>query len=128
MMTSTDQESFTETLGKVADVTREALQSQFRIGTEFAQLAQNALQKGSDPVEAGRSYLNSAWREAGNYWQAVADLNIKYATELIKIGNQAVGLVVSEVSSAIGRSRSEGADAETETASAAPRTSRQKQS
>jgi len=104
-MATTEQEPLAEALGKVADVTRDALDSQLRIGTEVAELAQRALEKGSDPVEVGRSYLSSAWREAGNYWQAVADLNIQYATQLIKVGSQAVGSVVSEVNTAIEHSR-----------------------
>jgi len=104
-MATTEQEPLAEALGKVADVTRDALDSQLRIGSEVAELAQRALEKGSDPVEVGRSYLSSAWREAGNYWQAVADLNIQYATQLIKVGSQAVGSVVSEVNTAIDHSR-----------------------
>ncbi len=95
-----------DTIGKVVDVTREAFEAQVRLGADYADLAQLALKEGSNPIDAGSAYLASAWREAGNYWQAVADLNLQYATQVLKIGSHAAGLVIADVDAAIKKSRS----------------------
>jgi hypothetical protein len=110
-MTTTTEAPF-ESISKAVDVAREAFESQLRLSADFAELAQSATKEGSDPIEAGRVYFASAWREAGNYWQAVADLNLRYATAVVKIGAHAGELVIADVDAAIKRSRSEKSEKE----------------
>jgi hypothetical protein len=99
------------TIGKGADLTREAVESQIRLGGEFADVAANAIKDSGNAFETGRAYADAVWREAGNYWQAVTDLNLRYANELLKIGASAGDHVLAAVDSALksGRSASDGA-------------------
>jgi hypothetical protein len=99
------------TIGKGADLTREAVESQFRLGGEFADVAANAIKDSGNAFETSRAYADAVWREAGNYWQAVTDLNLRYANELLKIGASAGDHVLAAVDSALksGRSASDGA-------------------
>jgi hypothetical protein len=103
-----------ETLEKVVDLTREAFESQIRLGADFADVAQHALKEGNDPIDAGRTYLESAWREAANYWQAVADLNVRYATHVVRIGTHAVGRVLADVDAAVTKRHTAETDKPTE--------------
>jgi len=96
-----------ETISKVADLTREAIESQTRLSGEFADLVGNAMKDSESAFETGRAYVESVWREAGNYWQAVTDLNFRYATELMKIGTRVGDQVLAAVDSAISRGRSD---------------------
>ncbi len=95
-----------ESISKVADLAREAVESQFRLGGELADAAGNAIKDSGDAFETSRAYVEAVWREAGNYWQAVTDLNLQYTNELIKIGTRAGDQVLAAVDSAIKRSRS----------------------
>ncbi len=119
-MSAATQNPF-DAMGKLADVTREAFEAQARVGEDFADLAQHAVKEGSDPIEAGRAYFDSVWREAGNYWQAVADLNLQYATQMVKIGSRAAGAVIADVGAALKKSQSSKAAAPTK---ASPRPAR----
>ncbi|MDH6244433.1 hypothetical protein [Mycobacterium sp. OTB74] len=97
-----------ETLGKGADLTREVIESQFRLGGQFADMAGNAIKDSGSAFEAGRAYVDAVWREAGNYWQAVTDLNLRYANELLKIGASAADQVLAAVDTALKGRRSAG--------------------
>ena len=90
-----------ETVSKVADLTREAIESQTRLSGEFADLVGDAVKDSEAAFETGRAYVESVWREAANYWQAVTDLNFRYAAELMKIATRAGDQVLAAVDSAI---------------------------
>jgi hypothetical protein len=92
-----------ETVSKVADLTREAIESQSRLSGEFADLVGDAVKDSEAAFETGRAYAESVWREAANYWQAVTDLNFRYAAELVKIATRAGDEVLTAVDSAIKR-------------------------
>ena len=94
-----------ETISKAADLTREAIESQSRLSGEFADLVGDAMKDSQTAFETSRAYVESVWREAGNYWQAITDLNFRYATELVKIGTRAGDQVIAAVDSAISRGR-----------------------
>jgi hypothetical protein len=93
-----------ETVSKVADLTREAIESQTRLSGEFADLVGDAVKDSEAAFETGRAYVESVWREATNYWQAVTDLNFRYAAELVKIATRAGDEVLTAVDAAIKRS------------------------
>ena len=93
-----------ETVSKVADLTREAIESQTRLSGEFADLVGDAVKDSEAAFETGRAYVESVWREAANYWQAVTDLNFRYAAELMKIATRAGDQVLAAVDSAIKQS------------------------
>ena len=92
-----------ETVSKVADLTREAIESQTRLSGEFADLVGDAVKDSEAAFETSRAYMESVWREAANYWQAVTDLNFRYAAELVKIATRAGDEVLTAVDSAIKR-------------------------
>lgn len=94
-----------ETVSKVADLTREAIESQTRLSGEFADLVGDAVKDSEAAFDTGRAYVESVWREAANYWQAVTDLNFRYAAELVKIATRAGDEVLTAVDSAIKRAR-----------------------
>jgi hypothetical protein len=93
-----------ETVSKVADLTRETIKSQTRLSGEFADLVGDAVKDSEAAFETGRAYVESVWREAANYWQAVTDLNFRYAAELVKIATRAGDQVLAAVDSAIKQS------------------------
>jgi hypothetical protein len=93
-------------ISKGADLTREAIESQFRLGGEVADVVGNAIRDSGNAFETSRIYVDAVWREAGNYWQAVTDLNLRYANELLKIGASAGDHVLAAVDSALKRSAS----------------------
>jgi hypothetical protein len=93
-----------ETVSKVADLTREAIEAQTRLSGEFADLVGDAVKDSEAAFDAGRAYVESVWREATNYWQAVTDLNFRYAAELMKIATRAGDQVLAAVDSAIKQS------------------------
>jgi hypothetical protein len=92
-----------ETVSKVADLTREAIESQTRLSGEFADLVGDAVKDSEAAFDTGRAYVESVWREAANYWQAVTDLNFRYAAELVKIATRAGDEVLTAVDSALKR-------------------------
>ena len=92
-----------ETVSKVADLTREAIESQTRLSGEFADLVGDAVKDSEAAFDTGRAYVESVWREAANYWQDVTDLNFRYAAELVKIATRAGDEVLTAVDSAIKR-------------------------
>jgi hypothetical protein len=100
-----------ESISKGADLTREAIESQFRLGGEFADVVGNAMKDSGNAFETSRVYVDAVWREAGNYWQAVTDLNLRYANELLRIGASAGDHVLAAVDSALksGRAASDAA-------------------
>lgn len=97
-----------ESISKGADLTREAIESQFRLGSEFADVVGNTIKDSGNSFETSRVYVDAVWREAGNYWQAVTDLNLRYANELLKIGASAGDHVLAAVDSALKSGRSAG--------------------
>jgi hypothetical protein len=98
-------------VSKGADLTREAIESQFRLGSEFADVVGNAIKDSGNAFETSRIYVDAVWREAGNYWQAVTDLNLRYANELLKLGASAGDHVLAAVDSALKSSRSDSGEA-----------------
>lgn len=90
-----------ESNNKGADLSREAIESQVRLGSEFANVVVNAIKDSGNAFETSRIYADAVWREAGNYWQAVTDLNLRYANELLKIGASAGDHVLAALDSAL---------------------------
>src|SRR6478672_3570871 len=96
----------TDSISKGADLTREAIEAQARLGGEFADAVGNAMKDSGNAFEASRAYADAVWREAGNYWQAVNALNVRYASELLKIGASTGDQVLAAVDSALKSGRS----------------------
>jgi hypothetical protein len=96
----------TDSISKGADLTREAIESQVRLGGEFADAVGNVMNDSGNAFEASRAYADAVWREAGNYWQAVNELNLRYANELLKIGASTGDQVLAAVDSALKSGRS----------------------
>ena len=99
--TSTRAAKASESISTGADLTREAIESQVRLGGEFADVVGNAIKDSGNVFETSRAYADAVWREATNYWEAVTDLNLRYANELLKIGTTAGDHVVAAVDSAL---------------------------
>jgi hypothetical protein len=96
----------TDSISKGADLTREAIEAQARLGGEFADAVGNAMKDSGNAFEASRAYADAVWREAGNYWQAVNELNVRYASELLKIGASTGDQVLAAVDTALKSGRS----------------------
>src|ERR1700709_2665856 len=82
-----------------ADLAREAIESQARLGGEFADAMGDAMKDSGNAYETRRAYAEAVGREAHKYWQAVTDLNIRYANELLKIGAASGEQVLAAVES-----------------------------
>ena len=96
----------TDSISKGADLTREAIETQARLGGEFADAVGNAMKDSGNAFETSRAYADAVWREAGNYWQAVNELNVRYANELLKIGASTGDQVLAAVDTALKSGRS----------------------
>ncbi|NNM47184.1 hypothetical protein [Knoellia koreensis] len=93
-----------ETLARITELARRALQSQTDLAKQSFELGRATLSGDVDRTTTSRAYLDAAAREGARYWQEVGALGIDYATELMALGTRSAARVLSETRTA-GRSR-----------------------
>jgi len=98
----------TPALTRLSNLTREAVETQARLGREYAELTRSTWSNENDRVSAGQAYLDSVRRESERYWRAWSELGLGYAEEVVKLGTRAGAAVVRDVRSAVKGSVPEG--------------------
>lgn len=89
---------------RLAGLIREAVETQARLGREYAELVRATATTDSDRIAVGRAYFTSVRRESERYWRGFSDLGLGYAEDVVAL-NSRVGLaVVDDVRSALRKS------------------------
>ena len=89
-----------ETLARITELARQALQGQANLAKQSLELGRAALAGDVDRSTTGRAYLDAVSREGARYWQEVGALALDYATELMALGTRTAGRVLSETRAA----------------------------
>jgi len=84
----------------MAELTREALETQARLTTEYVTLARTILSGDSDRVAAGRAFLESVQRAAETYLSRVTELSLAFGNDVISLGDKVTRSVLDDVSAA----------------------------
>lgn len=99
-----------ETLARITELARQALQAQSTIARQSIDLGRATLSGDVDRTATGRAYVDAVTRESARYWREVGALGFDYAGELLALGSRAAGRVISESTTAgSGSSSSRGA-------------------
>ncbi|GAB3439598.1 hypothetical protein GCM10027517_13130 [Phycicoccus ginsengisoli] len=94
-----------ETLARITELARAALQAQANLAKQSLELGRATLSGDVDRSSAGRAYLDAVSREGARYWREVGALGLDYAGELMALGTRSAARVVSEASAAGARGR-----------------------
>ncbi|MDU0313999.1 hypothetical protein RKE38_09910 [Phycicoccus sp. M110.8] len=94
-----------ETLSRITELARQALQAQATLAKQSLELGRATLSGDVDRSSAGRAYLDAVSREGARYWREVGALGLDYASELLALGTRSAARVVSEASAAGSRGR-----------------------
>lgn len=96
-----------ETLARITELARQALQSQANLAKQSLELGRATLSGDVDRTTTSRAYLDAVSREGARYWQEVGALGLDYAAELMALGTRSAGRVLSETRSAGAGARTE---------------------
>ena len=94
-----------ETLSRITELARQALQAQATLAKQSLELGRATLSGDVDRSSAGRAYLDAVSREGARYWREVGALGLDYASELLALATRSAARVVSEASAAGSRGR-----------------------
>jgi hypothetical protein len=96
-----------ETLARITELARQALQAQATLAKQSLELGRATLTGDVDRSTTGRAYVDAVSREGMRYWREVGGLGLDYAGELVALGSRAAARVISETSAAgaAGRTR-----------------------
>jgi hypothetical protein len=89
-----------QTLSRLADLARTALQSQASLAKQSVDLTRATLAGDLDRNSAGRAYLEALSREGARYLRAAGELGVDYATDLIALGDRLSTTVLRETTAA----------------------------
>ena len=96
-----------ETLARITELARQALQAQANLAKQSLELGRATLSGDVDRSSAGRAYLDAVSREGARYWREVGALGLDYASEVLALGTRSAARVVSEASAAGSRGRNQ---------------------
>ncbi|WP_406829328.1 hypothetical protein ABEG17_10000 [Pedococcus sp. KACC 23699] len=94
-----------ETLARITELARAALQAQSSLARQSLDLGRATLAGDVDRTATGRAYVDALTRESVRYWREVGTLGLDYAGELLALGSRAAGRVISESTTAGAASR-----------------------
>ncbi|GAB3073471.1 hypothetical protein [Pedococcus soli] len=94
-----------ETLARITELARAALQAQSSLARQSIDLGRATLSGEVDRTATGRAYVDAVTRESARYWREVGALGLDYAGELLALGSRAAGRVISESTTAGAGSR-----------------------
>jgi hypothetical protein len=89
-----------ETLARITELARQALQSQATLAKQSLELGRATLSGDVDRSTTGRAYLDAVSREGARYWREVGSLGLDYASELMALGTRTAARVISDTSAA----------------------------
>jgi hypothetical protein len=93
-----------ETLTRITELARQALQAQASLARQSLELGRATLAGDVDRTTAGRAYLDAVTREGARYWREVGVLGLDYAGELMTLGSRTAARIITDTSSASARS------------------------
>ena len=109
-----------ETLARITELARQALQSQSTLAKQSLELGRAALSGDVDRSTTSKAYLDAMSREGARYWREASALGLDYASELMALGTRSAARIISDASAAGGTRVHRGAGAARNSAPAAP--------
>ena len=88
--TTTAAAAAEQTLARLADLARAAVQTQASLAKQSFDLARGTLSGDLDRTSAGKAYVEAVSREGARYWRAVGELGVDYATDLVALRKECV--------------------------------------
>ena len=89
-----------ETLTRITELARQALQAQASFARQSLELGRATLTGDVDRTTTGRAYLDAVSREGARYWREVGALGLDYAGELMALGSRSAARIISDTSAA----------------------------
>lgn len=97
-----------ETLARVTELARRAIEAQTSVARQSIDLSRAALSSKLDPATAGRAWMEAVGRESAQYWKEVGALGLDVAGQLLTLGTRGVARVMSETQAAVRRGATAG--------------------
>lgn len=94
-----------ETLARVSELARLALQAQANAAKQSIEIGRATLASEVDPQAAGRAWVEAVGREGARYWQDVGALGVEVAGQLLALSTRGMARVLSETQAAVQQSR-----------------------
>ena len=98
----TETNSTDETLARITELARQALQSQSTLAKQSLELGRAALSGDVDRSTTSKAYLDAVSREGARYWREASALGLDYASELMALGTRSAARIISDASAAGG--------------------------
>lgn len=98
----TDPNGTDETLARITELARQALQSQSALAKQSLELGRAALSGDVDRSTTSRAYLDAVTREGARYWREAGALGLDYASELMALGTRSAARIISDATAAGG--------------------------
>jgi hypothetical protein len=98
----TETNSTDETLARITELARQALQSQSTLAKQSLELGRAALSGDVDRSTTSKAYLDAVTREGARYWREAGALGLDYASELMALGTRSAARIISDASTAGG--------------------------
>jgi hypothetical protein len=89
-----------ETLARITELARQALQSQATLAKQSLELGRATLSGDVDRSSTSRAYLDAVSREGARYWREAGALGLDYASELMALGTRSAARIISDASTA----------------------------
>ena len=100
-MTDSDNTSAAdETLARITELARQALQSQASLAKQSLELGRATLSGDVDRSSSSRAYLDAVSREGARYWREAGALGLDYASELMALGTRSAARIISDATTA----------------------------
>jgi hypothetical protein len=89
-----------ETLARITELARQALQAQATFARQSLELGRATLAGDVDRTTTSRAYVDAVTREGARYWREVGALGLDYAGELMALGSRTAARIISDTSAA----------------------------
>ena len=89
-----------ETLARITELARQALQAQASFARQSLELGRATLSGDVDRTTTGRAYIDAVSREGARYWREAGALGLDYAGELLALGSRTAARIISDTSAA----------------------------
>ncbi|NYG06659.1 hypothetical protein BJ986_001146 [Phycicoccus badiiscoriae] len=95
-----------ETLARITELARQALQAQAALAKQSLELGRATLSGDVDRSSTSRAYLDAVSREGARYWREAGALGFDYASELMALGTRSAARIISDATTAGSGARS----------------------
>ena len=109
-----------ETLARITELARQALQSQASLAKQSLELGRATLSGDVDRSSSSRAYLDAVSREGARYWREAGALGLDYASELMALGTRSAARIISDATTAGTGTRTRHGTAQTRNGTAPP--------